>query len=146
MAYSHVAHDCFLGDRVILVNAATLGGHVTVEDWGFVGGITAVHQFVRIGQHAFIGGCSAVSMDVPPYVSASGNRARLVGLNLTGLKRRGFTAEALAALRKAYRAVFQSKTTLARALEGLRQAPEYALPEVQKFVDFLAHSERGVTR
>lgn len=146
MAYTHVAHDCLLGDKVILVNAATLGGHVVIEDWGFVGGLTAVHQFVRIGQHAFIGGCSAVPMDVPPYVSASGNRARLVGLNLTGLKRRGFTTEALSALRKAYRAVFQSKATLAAALEGLRESADFAFPEVQRFVDFLAHSERGVTR
>lgn len=146
MAYSHVAHDCHLGDRVILANAATLAGHVTLEDWVGIGGLTAVHQFVRVGEQAYVGGCSAVTMDVPPYVTASGNRARLVGLNLTGLKRRGFGPEVLAALRKSYRAVFQSKETLAAALDGLRRSPEYALAEVRKFVEFIAGSERGVTR
>ena len=89
MAYSHVAHDCLLGNHVIMANAATLAGHITVEDWVIVGGLTAVHQFVRVGEHAILGGCSAVVKDVPPYVSASGNRAKLYGLNLTGLKRRG---------------------------------------------------------
>ena len=146
MAYTHVAHDCQLGDRVIMANAATLAGHIVVQDWAFVGGLSAVHQFVRIGQHAFIGGCTAVSMDIPPYVSASGNRARLVGLNLVGLKRRGFGEESLKALRKAYRALFQSKEILTRALETVRQSPEYSFEEVRNLVEFIARSERGVTR
>ena len=107
MAYSHVAHDCQLGNHVIMANAATLAGHITVEDWVIVGGLTAVHQFVRLGEHAILGGCSAVVKDVPPYVSASGNRAKLFGLNLTGLKRRGMDEDTIKALRDAYRMIFQ---------------------------------------
>lgn len=146
MAYSHVAHDCLLGDRVILANAATLAGHVTVEDFAGIGGLTAVHQFVRIGEHAYVGGCSAIVMDVPPYCTASGNRAKLFGLNLEGLKRRGFDKETLEGLRRTYRRVFQSKETLASCLEKARQGADYANPQVRRFVDFIAHSERGVTR
>jgi UDP-N-acetylglucosamine acyltransferase len=146
MAYTHVAHDCQLGDHTILANAATLAGHVTVEDWAVVGGLTAVHQFVSIGEHAFVGGCSAVVMDVPRYVSASGNRAKLFGLNLTGLKRRGFDPDILAALRRAYRTVFQTKDTMTRSLETVRESPDYDVREVQRFVEFIARSERGVTR
>jgi len=146
MAYSHVAHDCTLGNRVILANAATLAGHVEVADGAGIGGLTAVHQFVRIGEHAYVGGCSAIVMDVPPYCTASGNRARLYGFNLVGLKRRGFTEEALKDLRRAYRTIFRSKETLAQALDLVRGGPEYERPEVRKFVDFIARSERGVTR
>jgi UDP-N-acetylglucosamine acyltransferase len=146
MAYTHVAHDCQLGDHVILVNAATLGGHVAIEDWAAVGGLSAVHQFVCIGEHAFVGGCSAVVMDVPPYVSASGNRAKLFGLNLTGLKRRGFDSEVLAALRRAYRTLFQTNDTMSRSLDIVRESPDYAVREVRRFVEFIARSERGVTR
>lgn len=146
MAYSHVAHDCRLGNRVILANAATLAGHVTVEDFAGIGGLTAVHQFVRIGEHAYVGGCSAVVMDIPPFCTASGNRAKLFGLNLEGLKRRGFDKEAQEALRRTYRAVFQSKETLARCLEKVREGADYTLPPVRRFVDFIAGSERGVTR
>ncbi len=146
MAYAHVAHDCLLGDRVILANAATLGGHVVLGDWAIIGGLSAVHQFVRVGEHAIVGGCSAVVKDVPPFVSASGNRAKLFGLNLTGLKRRQFDDGALKALRRAYRTVFQGKGTLAECLDAARAAPEYQYPEVQRFVAFIAESERGVTR
>ncbi|GAB4265968.1 MAG: acyl-ACP--UDP-N-acetylglucosamine O-acyltransferase [Deferrisomatales bacterium] len=146
MAYSHVAHDCRLGDHVVMANAATLAGHVCVGDWATVGGLSAVHQFVRVGAHAFVGGCSAVVMDVAPYVSVSGNRARAVGVNVTGLKRRGFDGETIRALRSAYRIVFQSGYTLQRALEEVRSGPEFELPSVRTFVEFLAQSERGVTR
>jgi len=146
MAYSHVAHDCTLGNRVILANAATLAGHVTVQDNAGIGGLTAVHQFVRIGEHAYVGGCSAIVMDVPPYCTASGNRAKLYGFNLVGLKRRGFSDEVLKDLRRAYRIIFRSKETLAQTLNAVRGGPEYDRPEVRKFVDFVASSERGVTR
>lgn len=146
MAYTHVAHDCILGDRVILANGATLAGHVTLEDWVAVGGLTAVHQFVRIGAHAYVGGCSAITMDVPPYCTASGNRAKLFGFNLVGLKRRGFTEETLKDLRRVYRMIFQTKETLAQALETVRGSPEYDRPEVKVFIEFIAASERGVTR
>jgi UDP-N-acetylglucosamine acyltransferase len=146
MAYTHVAHDCLLGNRVILANGATLAGHVLIEDCAGIGGLTAVHQFVRIGQHAYVGGCSAVTMDVPPYVTASGNRAKLYGLNLVGLKRRGFGSEAVTALRKAYRSIFRSNETLSRCIAAVRQMPEYDRPEVRTFVEFIAASERGITR
>jgi UDP-N-acetylglucosamine acyltransferase len=146
MAYTHVAHDCRLGNRVILANGATLAGHVAVGDWAAIGGLTAVHQFVRIGEHAYVGGCSAITMDVPPYCTASGNRAKLYGFNLVGLKRRGFTEDALKELRRAYRIIFRSKETLGQALDNVRGGPEYDRPEVRAFVDFIAASERGVTR
>ena len=146
MDYTHVAHDCLLGNRVILANCATLAGHVTVGDWAAIGGLSAVHQFVRIGEHAYVGGCSAITMDVPPYCTASGNRARLYGFNLVGLRRRGLTEESLKELRRAYRIIFRSKETLGQALDIVRGSPEYDRPEVHAFVEFIAASERGVTR
>ena len=147
MAYSHVAHDCLLGNHVIMANAATLAGHITLEDWVIVGGLTAVHQFVRVGEHAILGGCSAVVKDVPPYVSASGNRAKLFGLNLTGLKRRGLAPAVILALRGAYRMIFQSEgETVAACLDAVRASPHMETPEVVRFVEFIARSERGVTR
>lgn len=146
MVYSHVAHDCIIGDHVILANAVTLAGHVTVDDWAIIGGLTGIHQFARIGEHSFIGGASAVSLDVPPYMSAAGNRAKLFGLNLTGLKRRDFSADALRGLRRAYKMIFQSNATMKQALDDVRNSPEFAFPEVKKLVDFIAGSERGVVR
>lgn len=147
MACSHVAHDCTLGDHVILANAATLAGHVTVDDWVIVGGLTAVHQFARLGEHSMIGGCSAVPMDVPPYVTASGNRAKLYGLNSVGLKRRGFEDDSVKALKRAYRVLFQSEEPMADLVEQVKQTEEYRQsPEVRKLVEFIEKSERGVTR
>lgn len=146
MAYSHLAHDCIVGNQVVMANSATLAGHVIVEDHVIIGGLSAVHQFVRLGEHCIIGGCSAVAQDVPPYVTASGNRAKLFGLNLVGLKRRGFTDETVKELKKTYRALFQTKETLATVLEKLRNSPEYEILEVRKLVDFVASSERGVAR
>lgn len=146
MSYSHVAHDCIVGDGVIMANSATLAGHVTVDDFVIIGGLSAVHQFVHLGEHSIIGGCSAVAQDVPPYVTASGNRAKLYGLNLVGLKRREFTEDAVKALKKTYKAIFQTSKALAETLEMLRESDEYAIPEVKKLVDFVAGSERGVTR
>ena len=147
MAYSHVAHDCILGDHVILANAATLAGHITVEDWVIIGGLTAVHQFVRLGEHAMLGGCSAITLDVPPFVTASGNRAKLFGLNAIGLKRRGFTREQLSALKRTYRALFQSDEPMANLLPKVKQSEEFENEEtVRQFVTFIDSSERGVTR
>ncbi|HEY6008995.1 MAG TPA: acyl-ACP--UDP-N-acetylglucosamine O-acyltransferase [Geobacteraceae bacterium] len=147
MACSHVAHDCTLGDHVILANAATLAGHVIVHDWVIVGGLTAVHQFARLGEHSMIGGCSAVPMDVPPYVTASGNRAKLYGLNTVGLKRRGFDDDSVKALKRAYRVLFQSEEPMVDLVEQVKQTEEYRhSPEVRKLVEFIEKSERGVTR
>lgn len=145
MAYAHVAHDCHLGDGVILANAATLGGHVVIEEHAIVGGLTGVHQFCRIGAHAIIGGCSGIILDIPPYVKAQGNRARLFGLNTVGLKRRNFPPEAIRHLKQAYRLLFLSGLTTTQALE--RIATELsACAEIQHLVHFIKTSERGITR
>jgi UDP-N-acetylglucosamine acyltransferase len=145
MAYSHVAHDCKLGDHIIMANSVALGGHITIGDYAILGGITGVHQFVRIGAYAIIGGQSAVSQDIPPYVSAAGNRAQLYGLNLVGLKRRGFTDEAIATLKKAYKIIFRSGLTQEEAFRRI-QDEFSASPEVMHLVEFMKTSKRGVTR
>jgi UDP-N-acetylglucosamine acyltransferase len=143
MAYSHVAHDCLIGNQVIMSNAATLGGHIVVEDRAILGGFAAVHQFSRIGTHAFIGGASAVPRDVPPYTMAVGNRAKLVGLNLVGLKRAGFPDATLQALRGAYDLLFLSGLNLREAIARTREEIP-PLPEIQHLLDFIEKSERGL--
>ncbi len=116
MVGSHVAHDCQIGDHAILVNNATLGGHVRIEDWAIIGGLSAVHQFARIGRHAMVGGMSGVENDVIPYGSVVGNRAHLSGLNIVGLKRRGFSRDTIHALRNAYRLLFAPEGTMTERL------------------------------
>lgn len=145
MMYCHIAHDCILGSRNVVANGATLGGHVTVEDFVIVGGLVGIHQFVRIGTGAILGAGSMVSKDVPPYCNATGDRAKLHGLNVEGLKRRGFDKSIVDAIRKAYRICFQSKLKTDDALKKVRQELP-AIPEVEKFVSFIAASERGVCR
>jgi UDP-N-acetylglucosamine acyltransferase len=144
MSYTHVAHDCRLGDHVILSNAVNMAGHVTIQDWAIVGGMTPIHQFVRIGAHSFVGGQSRVAKDIPPYVKAAGIPIQLYGLNSVGLQRRGFSEEVRRELKRAYRLFFASShnTTqaLARAREELRE-----LPEVEVFLSFFENSERGVS-
>ena len=143
MAYTHVAHDCRVGHGVIMSNAATLGGHILVEDHAILGGLSAVHQFGRIGRFAFIGGCSAVHRDVPPYAMAVGNRAKLVGLNLVGLKRQGFSDTALQSLKRAYELLFLSEYNLREAIAKVRQEiPQ--VPEINHLLHFLETSERGL--
>ncbi len=145
MAYAHVAHDCVIGNHVILANAATLAGHIDIEDYAVVGGLVAVHQFVRIGTHAFIGGSSGVVKDIPPFVLASGNHARLYGLNIVGLKRRNFSEKTLEALKKAYKIIFKSGLLLKEAIKKAREEVP-VLPEVKTFIDFIENSRRGITR
>jgi UDP-N-acetylglucosamine acyltransferase len=145
MAYVHIAHDCQVHDHVIMANAATLAGHIEIEDFAVLGGLVAVHQFVKIGRNAFIGGCSAIPQDVPPYCLAAGNRARLYGLNLTGLKRHNFSAQTLKDLKTAYRLLFRSGLTIKHAIEQIRQTISNS-PEVDHFVEFIETSERGVIR
>ncbi len=144
MVGSHVAHDCRIGDDVILVNNATLGGHVAIHDHASVGGLSAVHQFVRIGRHAMVGGMTGVENDVIPYGSVIGNRARLSGLNIVGLKRRGFSREAIHALRNAYRMLFAEAGTFQERLEEV--ATTFAeSPEAMHIVDFVhADSSRSL--
>jgi UDP-N-acetylglucosamine acyltransferase len=146
MAYTHVAHDCLTGRRVILANAASLAGHIRVGDCAILGAFVAVHQFARIGKHAFVGAVSGVSKDIPPYVLASGTpRAKLHGLNLVGLKRHGFTADTILALKRAYRILFRLGLTLNEGMERVRAEIEQ-IPEIVALIDFIKTSERGVTR
>lgn len=145
MAYSHVAHDCKLGNNIIMANSAGLAGHIVIEDHAILGGIVGVHQHVRIGAYAMIGGQSAIVQDIPPYVSAAGNRAQLYGLNTIGLKRRGFSDQTINSLKKAYKIIFRSGMTLDEALDKV--AGEFSdSREVCYFVDFMRNSKRGITR
>lgn len=145
MAYSHIAHDCKTGRNVILANNATLAGHVTIDDYATVGGLVAIHQFVRIGIYAYVGGKSAVVKDIPPFVIASGDRAKLHGLNSVGLKRQGFSDETLSLLKKAYRIIFRSSLTLNEAIKRVKAEVEQT-PEVVSLIDFINSSQRGITR
>lgn len=144
MAYIHVAHDCELGEQVIMANQASLAGHVTLERFVNIGGMTGVHQFVRVGEYAFVGACSAVLQDIPPYVKVQGNRAKPFGLNTVGLRRHGFSVEAIQGLKEAYRLVFESELNTSQALERL--SAEAGPPEVQRFVEFVTRSRRGISR
>lgn len=145
MAYSHVAHDCKTGRDAILANNATLAGHIIIGDYVTVGGLTAIHQFVKIGDYAYIGGKSAVAKDIPPYVIASGDRASLHGLNKIGLKRHGFGDNTLRALKKAYRIIFRIGITTKEAIQRV-QAEVEQIPEVVNLIEFIKSSERGITR
>jgi UDP-N-acetylglucosamine acyltransferase len=145
MAYSHVAHDCAVGDGCILANSAALAGHVEVGDHAIFGGLSAVHQFTRIGKHAFIAGGSMVAMDVPPYCTAQGDRAELAGLNTVGITRHGFTEEQVSRIKEAYRILFRSKLGLNEALSKVK-AEHGGHSEIDHLLEFLAGSKRGVTR
>ena len=144
MAYTHVAHDCRIGSHVVLSNAVNMAGHVTIEDWAIVGGIVPIHQFVRIGAHAFVGGGSRVSQDIPPYCRAAGVPPRLYGLNSIGLERRGFPSDTRRHLKRVYRILFQSGLNVSQALERVETEVEQ-VPEVRHLLDFIGNSERGIT-
>lgn len=143
MAYSHVAHDCYVGTHAILANCVALSGHVTIEEYAIVGGLSGIHQFVRIGAHCMIGGCSAVAQDIPPYMMASGDRAKVYGLNSIGLKRRDFSPESIKALHRAHRILFRSKATVKHAIEKVKEEIQ-GCPEVDHLVEFIEASERGI--
>lgn len=145
MAYCHVAHDCIIGNRVIMANGSTLAGHVTVEDFAILGGLSAIHQHVRIGESAMLSGGAMVGQDVAPYTIAAGDRARMRGLNSVGLRRRGFSAECIATLKKACRILIFSKLRVADALARIRSELP-ALPEVVHFIEFIEKSQRGICR
>ncbi|MEN8374421.1 MAG: acyl-ACP--UDP-N-acetylglucosamine O-acyltransferase [Gemmatimonadota bacterium] len=143
MAYVHVAHDCVVGDHVVLSNAVNMAGHVIIGDHAIVGGLTAIHQFVRIGEYAFIGGASRVPKDVPPYVKAAGNPMQLYGLNSVGLQRAGFSDDVRARLKRAYRIFFHSQLNVSQAVERVRDELP-ASPELDTFLAFVEESERGI--
>ncbi len=145
MAYTHVAHDCGIADHVILANAASLGGHVHIQDWAILGGFTIVHQFCHIGAHAFCAMGSVVSMDVPTFVTVGGNPAKAHGINAEGLKRRGFDAELILAIKRAYKTLYKSGMKLEQALEVIRGMSEEA-PQLAKLADFLDDGGRGIVR
>jgi UDP-N-acetylglucosamine acyltransferase len=145
MAYSHVAHDCVLGSNLVFANGATLGGHVEVDDWVHIGGLAAVHQFCKLGAHAFIAGGAIVTRDVPTYVMAAGNPAGPHSVNSEGLKRRGFTPQQVRNVRNAFRLLYRSDLLLADAVSKLKELGK-TQPEVAALVEFIAKSERSLVR
>jgi len=144
MAYTHVAHNCRLGDHVIMANSVNLAGHVTVDDWVILGGMTAAHQFVTLGAHSFIGGLSRISQDVPPFVKVAGTPPTLGGINGTGLERRGFSAEAIARIKEAYRLIYRRNLRVEEAVERIRAGGEDEISRT--FEDFFSRSTRGIVR
>lgn len=145
MAYVHIAHNCKVGNHVIMANAATLAGHVIVEDFTIIGGLAAVHQYTRIGQYAMIGGLSGVVQDIPPYMIAAGSRAKLFGPNTIGLKRHGFTDQATNAIKKAYKILFREKRSLKDAIKKVRDDfKEFS--EIEYLVEFIEKNKRGICR
>ena len=145
MAYSHVAHDCLLGNNLVFANCATLGGHVEIGDWVILGGMAAIHQFCKVGAHAFIAGGSIVTRDVPPYVMVAGNPSEPNSVNAEGLKRRGFTPEQVRNLRNAFRILYRSDLLLAEATERLTELGK-TQAEVATLVEFIGRSERSLVR
>jgi len=145
MAYCHIAHGCNVGNHVIMSNVATLAGEVTIEDFAIIGGMTGVHQFCRIGTHAMIGGATKVRQDCPPFMltETSGAETRVLGPNIVGLQRRGFSSEVRAALKEAYRLLYREGLNRSQALERIKYEIE-SLPEIQRLVEFYATSQRGV--
>lgn len=146
MAYAHVAHDCTIGDEVILANSVNLGGHAKVGDYANIGGVTPVHQFVSVGKYAFVGGGSRVEKDVPPFVKAAGSPTRAYGINSIGLERRGFSASKRAMIKKMFHVLYRSGLNVSQAVERIKNGSEFEDPERAIFVTFLETSVRGITR
>jgi UDP-N-acetylglucosamine acyltransferase len=143
MAYSHVAHDCIVGNHTVLANAASLSGHVVVGDYAILGGFTSVHQFTQIGGQSFCGLGSVVTQDIPPFSTAAGNRARVIGINKEGLKRKGFSDDLIRALHKSFRELLKSKGSREEVFESLKSLCD-KYPEVDEFVNFVKNSNRGI--
>jgi len=145
MAYAHIAHDCYLGDRVIMSNVATLGGHITIGDYAILGGLVAVHQFVRIGAYAFLGAKSGIDRDVPPFMMTAGPRARLYGVNRKGLKRMGFSQETIDGLKKAFRIIWRENQRFSEGISQVRREIE-PFSELGMLLNFFDGSKRGILR
>jgi len=146
MAYAHVAHDCIVKNHVVMANCATLAGHVEIDDFAILGGLSAVHQFTRIGCHVMASGGSMIAQDVAPYSLVQGDRAKTVGLNLPGLKRRGFSSQALANIKQMYKLVFRSNLKLEEAVAKIAEELDTTAEEVATYLNFLKRSERGLAR
>jgi UDP-N-acetylglucosamine acyltransferase len=145
LAYSHIGHDCNVGDSVVFSNNGTLAGHVEVGDHAIMGGLTAVHQFCRIGRFAITGGCSKIVQDVPPFLIADGNPAEIRGVNLVGLERAGFPPESVKAIKEAFRLIYRSKLNTRQAIEAVRKQIE-PCEEIAHLIEFIEKSERGIIR
>lgn len=145
LAYSHIAHDCVVGDHVILSNNGTLAGHVTVQDHAGLGGLTAVHQFCRVGAHAFTGGCSKIVQDIPPFMIADGNPAGVPGINKTGLERKGFPAETIRVIQEAHRILYRGGLNTSQAVAKL-ESEFPGVPEISLIIEFIRSSARGIIR
>ncbi|HOD11813.1 MAG TPA: acyl-ACP--UDP-N-acetylglucosamine O-acyltransferase [Candidatus Omnitrophota bacterium] len=143
MAYSHVAHDCVVGDHCTLANVGTLAGHVTLEDYVVIGGLTAIHQFVRLGRFSIVGGCSKVVQDIPPFSTCDGHPARVYGLNLVGLKRSGFKPDTVRLLKQAFKILFFSQLTKTKAVEEIKSQIS-STPEIEHLLHFVQTSQRGL--
>jgi len=145
LAYSHIAHDCVVGNQVVFSNNGTLAGHVTVGDGAIIGGLTAIHQFCRVGRHAITGGCSKIVQDIPPFMIADGNPAEVRGVNSIGLERAGFSSDSIRALKEAYRLLYRGKLNANQAVEAIRR--EIAgVPEIEELCTFIETSRRGIIR
>ena len=145
LAYAHIAHDCRIGDQIVMSNVATLAGHVVVEDYALVGGLAAVHQFCRIGRMAIVGGCSKVVQDVPPFMLADGNPAETRTINKIGLDRNGVSEEVQSALKLAFKILFREGLTISNALAKIESELPPS-PELQHLVEFVRKSERGISK
>ncbi|WP_428623269.1 acyl-ACP--UDP-N-acetylglucosamine O-acyltransferase [Sedimenticola sp.] len=145
MAYTHVAHDCQLGNHIIMANAASLGGHVVIGDWAILGGFTMAHQFSHIGAHSFCAMGSVINKDIPPYVTVSGHPARPYGINSEGLRRRDFSNSAIQNIKRGFKAIYKQQHTIDEALQALRLLQQDC-PEIGLYIDFLEQSERGIVR
>lgn len=149
MAYVHIAHDCQIGSHTVIANSVQLAGHIHIGDWAIIGGSSAVHQFVRIGAHCMIGGTSSIRQDIPPYIIGAGDPFRPVGINSEGLKRRGFSADVISALKEAYKLVYRRQLSIEEAaaqMAHLQQQQPEAQEALQVFIDFLNASTRGIAR
>lgn len=147
LCYSHVAHDCQLGNHIILSNSVGIAGHIIIEDYAIISGVAAVHQFCRIGQHAIVGGCSKITQDVPPFMIVDGNPASTRGINLVGLQRRGFSEDAIHSIKLAYKKLFLKKDiNLATAISSLKATLTPDMVHVAQIIEFVEKSERGVSR
>jgi len=145
MAYAYIAHDCYLGDMIIMSNAATLGGHIKIGDHSIIGGLVAIHQFVRIGAYAFIGGMTGIVKDIPPFMITSGSRARLYGINRKGLTRQGFSKEIIGGLKKAYRIIWRQNRRFSEGIKQVRNEVK-STPELEMLLNFFEGSKRGILR
>ena len=145
LAYVHIAHDCKIGNFVTMANMASLAGHVIIEDYAYIGGIVGIHQFTRIGTHSMVGAFSGVAQDIPPYMIASGSRAKLFGLNTIGLQRHGFSDQTINDLKKAYKILFREKRTLKDAIKKIQEDLPYT-DEIKHLIEFIQKNKRGICR